>query len=81
MQIDGYNERMKGEWERARMIGYDIHVHSMMDKKHKAKTIQKFRPFPWEENIKPRIAGSPKEILEAHRRMVAEQMQKANGGK
>lgn len=76
LMIDGYNERQKGEWERARMISWNIHAHSMMDKQHKEKSPQAFWPLPWDSEVK--VSRSPKAIMEHHRKM-QEQLKESNG--
>jgi uncharacterized protein YeeX (DUF496 family) len=68
--IEGYEERMKGEWERMRITAYTIHAHSMADKKHKKNSPQKFFPLPWDKGAtEVKVAKSPQEILEWHRKL------------
>lgn len=71
IQIEGYNEHLKGEWERMRMICYYIHTHSMIDKKHKKKSPDKMMNFYWEKEV----ISNPKQILEARRKQ-----NQSNGG-
>jgi hypothetical protein len=79
--IEGYNERMKGEWERMRITAYTIHAHSMTDKKHKKNSPKKFFPLPWDKdagsNVK--VTHNPQDILDFHeqrKKRIAEQKAK-----
>jgi hypothetical protein len=69
--IEGYNERMKGEWERMRITAYTIHAHSMTDKKHKKNSPKKFFPLPWDKDAgeQVKVTHNPLDILAWHRKM------------
>jgi hypothetical protein len=47
LQIEGYHKRDQNEWERARVIAFAIHSHSMA--KNKSKRPEKYLPFPWDK--------------------------------
>jgi hypothetical protein len=69
--IEGYEERMKGEWERMRITAYTIHAHSMVDKKAKKNSPQKFFPLPWDKNREVKVAKGPQDILDWHAKLKA----------
>jgi hypothetical protein len=69
--IEGYEKRMQGEWERARMMMFTIHTHSMTDKRYKKNSAKKFMPLPWDEGETVKVAKNPQEVLEAHRARMA----------
>jgi hypothetical protein len=60
--IDAYHEDQQQEWERARVIAYNIHIHAPYMKR-KEKSIQSFLPFPWDKKLISRTQARLQEYL------------------
>jgi hypothetical protein len=67
VMIEGYNERMRTEWEMTRAVCFNVARFGNSDPKKFPKTPEKFWPLPWDK-----VTLMPaKTILEQHARMVA----------
>jgi hypothetical protein len=66
--LEGYHNRIKGEWERTRLIAFNVARYGNSDPKKFPKTPQAFMPFAWDKKANVKRL-SPAEILEQHRKM------------
>ena len=67
--IRGYFNRKHSDWEQARFIAYHVHYCMGVSKNETVPIVEKWHPFPWEQDTTPHNLPSREEVAELQEEM------------